>query len=142
MGDSIEDNEPTARRFISWPVFAALAIPVAAICSLADYVFTSLEQIFKDFKMEVPASTKMVLLFSRWMNIDYGWAYLCAVVLIVPFIHPRLVNPPSPERKKLHLLIGINIGLMFGLILGYFLLWTSISPMYELVQSVSAPHRQ
>ncbi len=40
------------------------------------FVIPKFEQIFKDFKTELPGITKALLAVSRWFANDYGWAYL------------------------------------------------------------------
>jgi type IV pilus assembly protein PilC len=54
------------------------------------FVIPKFEQIFKDFKTDLPGITKMLLAISRWFANDYGWAYVLfapiGIVLIVKLV--------------------------------------------------------
>src|SRR5437773_7974081 len=54
------------------------------------FVNPKFEQIFKDFKTELPGITKVLLAVSRWFANQYGWAYVLfspiALILIIKLI--------------------------------------------------------
>ena len=64
------------------------------------FVIPKFEQIFKDFKTELPGITKVLLYTSRWFANDYGWAYvlfspIAIFVLIKLSRSARAGNMPS-----------------------------------------------
>src|SRR5262249_43405703 len=54
------------------------------------FVFPKFEQIFGDFKTELPGISKLLLAISRWFATQYGWAYVLfspiAFILIIKLI--------------------------------------------------------
>src|SRR5258706_228991 len=59
-----------------------ISIAVGIVSMIIIFVIPKFEQIFKDFKVNLPDVTKALLIVSRWFANDYGWAY----VIAFPFI--------------------------------------------------------
>src|SRR4026207_1480538 len=67
-----------------------ITIAVAIVSMIMIFVIPKFEQIFKDFKTELPGTTRVLLAVSRWFAQDYGWAYVLfapiGIMLLVKLI--------------------------------------------------------
>jgi type IV pilus assembly protein PilC len=60
-----------------------ISIAVGIVSMIMIVVIPKFEDIFKDFKLDLPAPTKILLATSRWFANDYGWAYIIAFPFVV-----------------------------------------------------------
>src|SRR4051794_28295573 len=83
LADFMEKAARLKKKVIGAMIYPAVVISIAVgiVSMIMIFVIPKFEQIFKDFKTELPAITKLLLAVSRWFANDYGWAY----VLFTPF---------------------------------------------------------
>jgi type IV pilus assembly protein PilC len=53
-----------------------ISIAVGIVSMIMIFVIPKFEQIFRDFKTELPDVTKVLLFISRWFAQQYGWAWV------------------------------------------------------------------
>src|SRR5438046_8858450 len=80
------------KKVIGAMIYPAVVITIAVgiVSMIMIFVIPKFEQIFKDFKTDLPGITKILLAISRWFANDYGWAYVLfapiGIMLIVKLI--------------------------------------------------------
>jgi type IV pilus assembly protein PilC len=84
LADFMEKAAKLKKKVIGAMIYPAvvISIAVAIVSMIMIFVIPKFEQIFRDFKTELPPITKILLAVSRWFANDYGWAY----VLFSPII--------------------------------------------------------
>src|SRR5438874_3188851 len=84
LADFMEKAAKLKKKVIGAMIYPAVVISIAVgvVSMIMVFVIPKFEQIFKDFKLELPAPTMVLLAISRWFANDYGWAY----VLFSPFV--------------------------------------------------------
>ena len=92
LADFMEKAAKLKKKVIGAMIYPAVVITIAVgiVSMIMIFVIPKFEQIFKDFKTELPGITKVLLAVSRWFANDYGWAYVLfspiAMVLIIKLI--------------------------------------------------------
>jgi type IV pilus assembly protein PilC len=92
LADFMEKAAKLKKKVIGAMIYPAVVISIAVgiVSMIMIFVIPKFEQIFKDFKTELPAVTKVLLVISRWFAQDYGWAYVLfspiAFILIIKLI--------------------------------------------------------
>src|SRR5688572_1969808 len=92
LADFMEKAARLKKKVIGAMIYPAvvISIAVAIVSMIMIFVIPKFEQIFKDFKTELPGITKILLAVSRWFANDYGWAYILfapiGIMLIVKLI--------------------------------------------------------
>jgi type IV pilus assembly protein PilC len=78
LADFMEKAAKLKKKVIGAMIYPAvvITIAVAIVSMIMIFVIPKFEQIFKDFKTELPGITKILLAVSRWFANDYGWAYV------------------------------------------------------------------
>src|SRR3954464_141628 len=78
LADFMEKAAKLKKKVIGAMIYpiVVISIAVAIVSMIMIFVIPKFEQIFKDFKTELPGITKMLLAISRWFAQDYGWAYV------------------------------------------------------------------
>jgi type IV pilus assembly protein PilC len=78
LADFMEKAAKLKKKVIGAMIYPAvvITIAVAIVSMIMIFVIPKFEQIFKDFKTELPGITKVLLAISRWFANDYGWAYV------------------------------------------------------------------
>lgn len=78
LADFMEKAAKLKKKVIGAMIYPAvvISIAVAIVSMIMIFVIPKFEQIFKDFKTELPGITKVLLSVSRWFANDYGWAYI------------------------------------------------------------------
>lgn len=78
LADFMEKAAKLKKKVIGAMIYPAvvISIAVAIVSMIMIFVIPKFEQIFKDFKTELPGITKILLSVSRWFANDYGWAYI------------------------------------------------------------------
>ncbi|MBC7785364.1 MAG: type II secretion system F family protein [Burkholderiales bacterium] len=92
LADFMEKAARLKKKVIGAMIYPAvvISIAVAIVSMIMIFVIPKFEQIFKDFKTELPGITKVLLAVSRWFANDYGWAYVLfapiGIMLIVKLV--------------------------------------------------------
>ncbi|MBV8781936.1 MAG: type II secretion system F family protein, partial [Phycisphaerae bacterium] len=78
LADFMEKAAKLKKKVIGAMIYpgVVISIAVAIVSMIMIFVIPKFEQIFKDFKTELPTVTKVLLYTSRWFAQDYGWAYV------------------------------------------------------------------
>jgi type IV pilus assembly protein PilC len=96
LADFMEKAAKLKKKVIGAMIYPAVVISIAVgiVSMIMVFVIPKFEQIFKDFKTELPGITQVLLSVSRWFANQYGWAYLLfapiGIILLVKLI--RLSN--------------------------------------------------
>ena len=138
--------KPLPRRpvfSISAAVLTILPAIVLTIASLIPPLTTyvpSMETIYKDFAVPLPASTRLWLSISWWFLYDFGWIYVWSVAIAIPFLWARIVTPiQDPLQRRIRLLMLV---IVMQFVLGLFAIFVAValfSPYYWLVKNVIQP---
>ncbi len=92
LADFMEKAAKLKKKVIGAMIYPAVVISIAVgiVSMIMIFVIPKFEQIFKDFKTELPGITKILLAISRWFANDYGWAYILfapiGIMLIVKLV--------------------------------------------------------
>src|SRR5437867_5630946 len=90
LADFMEKAAKLKKKVIGAMIYPAVVILIAVgiVSMIMVFVIPKFKQIFADFKLDLPAPTKILLAISEWFAKDYGWAY----VLAGPFIIVGLIK--------------------------------------------------
>jgi type IV pilus assembly protein PilC len=90
LADFMEKAAKLKKKVIGAMIYPAVVISIAVgiVSMIMIVVIPKFEDIFKDFKLDLPTPTKILLATSRWFANDYGWAY----ILATPFVIVGLVK--------------------------------------------------
>jgi type IV pilus assembly protein PilC len=130
---AVDGNVP---QFTSIPMTISLAALAAVVSLVMLVVVPKFEDIFKDFKAELPGMTKWFLSASRWFG-GYGWVLLWLLPILAPIAITRLRRRPGYVRSPMPLAISISLtvlAIMAILITSYVAL---MLPMVDLLQTIS-----
>src|SRR5450432_683719 len=92
LADFMEKAAKLKKKVIGAMIYPIVVISIAVgiVSMIMIFVIPKFEQIFKDFKTELPGITKLLLAVSRWFANDYGWAYVLfapiGIVLLIKLI--------------------------------------------------------
>src|SRR3954462_9896282 len=92
LADFMEKAAKLKKKVIGAMIYPRVVISIAVgiVSMIMIFVIPKFEEIFKDFKTELPGITKVLLAVSRWFATEYGWAYVLfspiAFALIVKLI--------------------------------------------------------
>jgi len=78
LADFMEKAAKLKKKVIGAMIYPAVVISIAVgiVSMIMIFVIPKFEQIFKDFKTDLPGITKILLAVSRWFANEYGWAYV------------------------------------------------------------------
>ncbi|MGC4031293.1 MAG: type II secretion system F family protein [Tepidisphaeraceae bacterium] len=78
LADFMEKAAKLKKKVIGAMIYPAvvITIAVAIVTMIMIFVIPKFAQIFSDFKLKLPAITQVLIDFSHWMAVDYGWAYI------------------------------------------------------------------
>ena len=90
LADFMEKAAKLKKKVIGAMIYPAVVISIAVgiVSMIMIVVIPKFEDIFKDFKLDLPTPTKILLATSRWFANDYGWAYIIAT----PFVLVGLIK--------------------------------------------------
>jgi type IV pilus assembly protein PilC len=90
LADFMEKAAKLKKKVIGAMIYPGVVISIAVgiVSMIMIFVIPKFEQIFKDFKTDLPGITKVLLAVSRWFANEYGWAY----VLFSPIIITLLIK--------------------------------------------------
>lgn len=86
LADFMEKAARLKKKVVGAMIYPAVVITIAVgiVSMIMIFVIPKFEQIFLDFKTELPGVTKLLLAISRWFANDYGWAYIiCAPIVVM-----------------------------------------------------------
>lgn len=85
LADFMEKAQKLKKKVVGAMIYPAvvICIAVAIVTGIMIFVVPQFEKIFKDFKVQLPGVTQMLLAISRWFANDYGWAYLIAAPFLL-----------------------------------------------------------
>jgi type IV pilus assembly protein PilC len=92
LADFMEKAAKLKKKVIGAMIYPCVVISIAVgiVSMIMIFVIPKFEQIFKDFKTELPNITKVLLAVSRWFANDYGWAYVLfapiGIILLIKLI--------------------------------------------------------
>src|SRR5262245_27304049 len=80
LADFMEKAAKLKKKVIGAMIYPGVVISIAVgiVSMIMIFVIPKFEAIFKDFKLDLPGPTKLLLAMSRWFANDYGWAYIIA----------------------------------------------------------------
>src|SRR5215212_7370039 len=109
-GPPLLDARALVTHLTGW-FFGGVLLATAALM-----VIPRFEGTFKDFKLDLPELTKVVLSSARWLR-HYGW-----VLLPLPFVHAVLValwypGAGSGARRTYRLLLSLCVCGIFGAVI-------------------------
>jgi type IV pilus assembly protein PilC len=78
LADFMEKAAKLKKKVIGAMIYPGVVISIAVgiVSMIMIFVIPKFEQIFRDFKTDLPQITKVLLYVSRWFAQDYGWAYV------------------------------------------------------------------
>jgi type IV pilus assembly protein PilC len=81
----MEKAQKLKKKVISAMIYPAVVISIAVgiVSMIMIFVIPKFQQIFKDFKVELPGITKLLLSMSHWFAADFGWAYIIVLPLVL-----------------------------------------------------------
>jgi type IV pilus assembly protein PilC len=117
LADFMEKAAKLKKKVIGAMIYPAVVISIAVgiVSMIMIFVIPKFEQIFKDFKTDLPGITKALLAVSRWFGPQYGWAYVLATPIALTLII-RLVKMSEGGKYAIDL-IKLKIPIL-GSILG------------------------
>ena len=79
LAEFMEKAQKLKKKVVGAMIYPAVVISIAVgiVTMIMIFVIPKFEQIFKDFKVTLPAVTQYLLVVSRWVA-NYGWAYVLA----------------------------------------------------------------
>ena len=85
LADFMEKAAKLKKKVIGAMIYPAVVISIAVgiVSMIMIVVIPKFEDIFKDFRLDLPTPTKILLGTSRWFANDYGWAYLLAAPFVI-----------------------------------------------------------
>jgi type IV pilus assembly protein PilC len=85
LADFMEKAAKLKKKVIGAMIYPVVVISIAVgiVSMIMIVVIPKFEDIFRDFKLDLPTPTKILLYTSRWFANDYGWAYLLAAPFVI-----------------------------------------------------------
>jgi len=87
LADFMEKAQKLKKKVVGAMIYPAvvITIAIAIVSMIMIFVIPKFEQIFVDFKVQLPGITQLLLDISRWFANQYGWLWviLTPVVIVV-----------------------------------------------------------
>src|SRR5687767_2846176 len=86
LADFMEKAARLKKKVIGAMIYPAVVITIAVgiVSMIMIFVIPKFEEIFRDFKLDLPGPTKLLLAISRWFAPPtHGWAYLIAAPFVI-----------------------------------------------------------
>src|SRR5688572_7222028 len=86
LADFMEKAAKLKKKVVGAMIYPAVVITIAVgiVSMIMIFVIPKFEEIFRDFKLELPGPTKLLLAISRWFAPPtHGWAYLIAAPFVI-----------------------------------------------------------
>lgn len=127
-------STPFYTFFLYW---ICTAIVLAAVTAMSLAFTLRFEKIFRDFKMDLPEITKMVILFGRLPVLISLWVLSPLPGVIAMAIRAGQVGDYPPRRPwravGVTFMLVVVVALVFGIAV--------FAPMISLIETVSGPKR-
>jgi type IV pilus assembly protein PilC len=80
LAEFMEKAQKLKKKVIGAMIYPAVVISIAIgiVTMIMIFVIPKFEKIFSDFKVSLPKVTEYLLVVSRWVGTQYGWAYIIA----------------------------------------------------------------
>jgi type II secretory pathway component PulF len=115
-------------RLFSWSVFLTGAILCWGLIAFCVLVVPHYRQIYRDFHLQLPAASQILLSLSDLVNDKFGWAFL----LLLPFALAVVMRRLTLRGRWARLVILLFFfTLIIGSILALFI------PMISLIEGIS-----
>jgi hypothetical protein len=136
-----ESPESRPRRPItSVPLTIGAYFVALTLLFMLLFVIPNFEQIFKDFRTDLPALTRLAIGLSHWCANDYGWTWILVMPAILPIAATRILwHPRIPQQQWRRTLIWVAVALAIILLITGGTVLALFLPMTRLTQSVSSP---
>jgi type II secretory pathway component PulF len=85
------------------------------------FVLPKVRELYKDYKLTLPAATRMVFAFSSWFSDDWGWLLLFLLPLALAAYFAWRSNGMDPPRLRWRFLLRKIVILVSLVALLYFL---------------------
>jgi type II secretory pathway component PulF len=90
---------------VTWAVFQ-YTLTAGVFVWILGYVVPRLVEVFRDFKLELTFSTRLLLDVSRWVTDSYGWAILFPAAAVAGLLAGFWQsNAPPASRRAYRLLV-------------------------------------
>jgi type II secretory pathway component PulF len=132
--DYASPDAPRPKPWISVPLVMSLGVVVAAILIPAAFITPHFEQIFHDFKTDLPLITVLLLKTSRWVVNDWGWAYLLPIPVVVPILAASVARGGTRRTG----LVMVVISLVVAALVLLLTVTALFAPLIVTIQSVSS----
>lgn len=78
LADFMEKAAKLKKKVIGAMIYPMVVITIAVgiVSMIMIFVIPKFVQIFKDFKLELPAITQVLVTISNWFALQYGWAWI------------------------------------------------------------------
>jgi type IV pilus assembly protein PilC len=88
LADFKEKSEKLKRRLIGAMIYPVVVITIASVILtvIMTFVIPKFQEMFLDFKVELPQMTKMLIGFSHWMRVNYLFVLLSPIVLLIAVV--------------------------------------------------------
>ena len=133
---------PTRDRVLAWGYQLLLGIVVtlstALLLGTAGLIAPRFVGIFKDFKTEMPVSTKWVIALSDWIGPGWGWCIVllvAAVIVAVSVVIDACSNDVRPVRRYAWIMAGVL--LVADIVWMVCFMWALFAPMFALLDGAS-----
>src|SRR5688572_8024823 len=85
LADFMEKAQKLKKKVIGAMIYPAvvITIAVAIVSMIMIFVIPKFEQIFVDFKVQLPGITQLLLDISRWFANQYGWLWVIATPIVI-----------------------------------------------------------
>jgi type IV pilus assembly protein PilC len=106
LADFMEKAARLKKKVIGAMIYPAVVIFIAVgiVSMILIFVVPKFKEIFKDFKLELPPVTQLLIVFSTFMAEQYGWAYILFGPIVLALLW-RLVRMSEGGRYASDLLL-------------------------------------
>ena len=133
---------PTRDRSLAYGYQLLLSIVVtlstALLLGTAGLIAPRFVGIFKDFKTELPVSTKFVIALSDWIGPGWGWCIvllLAVVIVAVSMAIDAYFTDVRPVQRYVWIMAAVL--LMVDIVWMMFFVWALFAPMLSLLDAAS-----
>jgi type IV pilus assembly protein PilC len=88
LADFKEKSQKLKRRLIGAMIYPAVVITIASgiLVVIMMFVIPKFQEMFLDFKVDLPPMTKMLIGFSHWMRVNYLYVILSPIVVLIALV--------------------------------------------------------
>jgi type II secretory pathway component PulF len=130
--------------WISLPAGGIVGVPTLVLLFISFFAAPGIEQLFRDFKIDLPAVTKLALAVTQWVRNGWGWLLLLPLPVAVSVIVPaaRGAQPAQPDTSDGQRFRFFSLPILTVLLsLGIILLFAAafLLPLTQLIDALSSP---